>query len=199
MVSMQQLLFQKKLDAELPERAAEQDLQAAQARLAEDIVDIQLIEKWHISKIQPRMVEWQTAEMRFRESCPFEGEVLFCDAKLNEDQECVRILETKKSLLKAWYEDKHGLKDVGFRSNAPKKTMFYMRFSFYSADVEEKVRSQSLEGRRKFEAHVCVALQIIRTQAQLPVNVLKIIKQFIPDYIEHLKQEKERTERASRW
>eukprot|EP00927_Polykrikos_kofoidii_P054535 TRINITY_DN48945_c0_g1_i1.p1 TRINITY_DN48945_c0_g1~~TRINITY_DN48945_c0_g1_i1.p1 ORF type:complete len:195 (+),score=39.78 TRINITY_DN48945_c0_g1_i1:64-648(+) len=194
MVSMQEILLQKKLDAELPERAAERDLQAAQARLAEDIVDIQLIEKWHISTIQPRMVEWQS---RFRKSCPFDGEVLFCDSKLNADQECVRILQKKKSLVKAWYEDKHGLKNVGFIFT-PKK-MFNMRFGFYSADVEEKVRSQMLEGRRKFEAHVRVALQIIRTQATLPVHVLKIIKQFIPDYIEHLKQEKESIERASRW
>lgn len=192
MVSMQEILFQKKLDAELPERAAERDLQAAHARLAEDIVDIQLIEKWHISEIQPRM---QTGLMRLG---PFDREVLFCDAKLSADQECLRILETKTSLLKAWYEDKHGLKDIGFRSNA-KNTMFYMRFCFYSADVEEKVRSQMLEGQRKFEAHVRVALQIIRTQATLPAHVLEIIKQFMPDYIEHLKEEKERIERASRW
>jgi len=65
-----------------------------------------------------------------------------------------------------------------------------MHVGFYSADVEEKVRSQCLKGRRDFDGHVRVSLYTNRTQAQLPVNVLKVIKRFVPEYLEHLKHEK---------
>jgi len=194
---MQERLLQKKLDEELPERVAERALRDAKVRLAEDVRDIQVIKKWHISAIQSRIVEWQTCAQRAHQVCPYEGEVLFCDEKVKEEQDVLRILDTKESLVKAWYQDKHGL-TVFFRSNQ-KGTMHYMGFGFYSTDVEEKVRSQCLEGRHDFEAQIRVALSAIRTQTQLPVNVLKTIKEYMPDYLEHMKQEKERVEKALRW
>lgn len=199
MLSLQEHLLQKKVDNELPERAAEQDLQDADARLMEDRRDIQVIEKWNNTMIKQRMVDWQNPHLQAHRVCPYEGEVLFCDEKMQEEHDLVRIVDTKESLVKAWYKDLHGLTEVSFRSNQ-KGTLRYMRFSFYSPDVEEKVRSQRLQGRRDFDGHVRVSLHILRTEALLPVNVLKIIKRFVPEYIEHLKQEKERVEtKAPRW
>merc|ERR1712187_224789 len=134
-------------------------------------------------------------------SCPthaFQAEVLICDLKVQEGQEVARILDTKESLVKDWYEQKHGLRKVCFRINQ-KGTMHYMQFCFYSADVEAKVRSQLLKGRNDFEANVRVALYILRVKTELPVNVLKIVYRFIPDYVEHLAQEKIRVQKSRPW
>merc|ERR1719253_1319804 len=149
--------------------------------------------------IKPRIVEWQNPYLQAHRVCPYEGEVLFCDEKMKEEHDIIRIVVTKESLVKAWYEGVHGFTDVSFRLNQ-KGTRYYMCFSFYSPDVEEKVRSQLLRGRRDFDSHVRVSLHILRTKALLPVNVLKIIKRFVPEYIEHLKYEKERVEtKTPRW
>jgi len=195
---MQERLLQKKLDKELPERVAEQELRDAKVRLAKDGHDIKTVEKWHLSVIEPRMFEWQSQEMRGREVCPVVGEVLFCDRKATEEQEVARILDTKESLVTAWYEHKHGLNNVHFRTNQ-KGTMRYLCFGFYSADIEAKVHSQCLKGRRQFEADIRAALYVLRAKTELPVNVLKIMNQFIPDYVEHVKQEQKRIEKAPRW
>jgi len=198
MATMQERLLQKKIDKELPERVAERELQDAKARLAEDRHDIKTVEKWHFSAIEPRMMEWQNREMRFHEVCPVDGEVLFCDMKANEEQEVARILDTKESLVTAWYEHKHGLNNVSFRTNQ-KGTMRYLRFGFFSADMEAKVHSQCLQGRRHFEADVRAALYVLRVKTELPVNILKIINQFVPDYVEHVKQEQKRVDTTPRW
>lgn len=195
---MQEMLFQNKLDKELPERAAEKELQDSKARMAADIQDIEVIRKWHDSTIQSRMLEWQKREMASRQESLFEGEILFCDEKQNKEQALVNIVDTKESLVTAWYEGKQGLTRVSFRCNL-KGTLRYMRFGFYSDDMAEKVRAQYLRGRHEYEAHIGVALHAIRTKGQLPTNVLKIIKQSMPDYFEHLKQEQERIEQAPRW
>lgn len=195
---MQERLLQKKIDKELPERIAERELQDATTRLAEDRRDIKTIEKWHLSTIAPSMIEWQSQQMQVHEVCPVEGEVLFCDKKANAEQEVARILDTKESLVTAWYEQKHGLSNVCFRSNQ-KGTMCYLRFGFYSAEMEANLRSQCLEGRRHFEAHIRAALYVLRVKTELPVNILKTINQFIPDYIEHVKQEQKRIENTLRW
>mmetsp|Transcript_35778 Transcript_35778/g.100624 ORF Transcript_35778/g.100624 Transcript_35778/m.100624 type:complete len:205 (+) Transcript_35778:60-674(+) len=204
MASMQECLLQRKLDQELPERVAERDLQAAKARLLEDKRDILAIKNWHNSTIKQRMVEWQNQylqppEYKTQRVCPFEGEVLFCDEKVKEEQDLVRIVDTKEPLVAAWYGEKQGLTDVLFRLNQ-KGTLRYMGFGFYSADAEEKVLSRCLSGRRDFDGHVRASLSVLRARARLPVNVLKLIKQFLPEYLEHLKQEKERVEtKAPRW
>jgi hypothetical protein len=195
---MQELLIKNKVDKELPERQAERALQDATARRAEDARDIKVIEKWHISTIQPRIVEWQNRAFQDHQACPFGGEVLFCDMKVNEERDVWNIVDTKEALVKAWYEDKHGLKNMLFRSNT-KGTLRYFRFDFHSADIEDKVRSQCLKGRNNFDANVRAALFYLRSKGELPVHVLKVIKQFIPDYLEHLKQEKDSVEKAPRW
>jgi len=195
---MQERLLQTKIDKEIPERVAERELQDAKARLAQDTKDIKSVEKWHLAAIEPRMIEWQSREMRVHEVCPVEGEVLFCDMKSNEEQEVTRILDTKESLVTAWYEQKHGLNNVYFKINQ-KGTMCYLRFGFYSADMEAKVHSQCLEGCRHFEAHVRAALYVLRAKSELPINALKIINQFIPDYVEHVKQQQKRVENTLRW
>lgn len=195
---MQELMFKNKFDNELPERLAERALSDAKARLAEDIRDIQVIEQWHLSTIQSRMVEWQNLALQTHQVCPFEGEVLFCDMKISEEQDVLKILDINESLVKAWYEDKHGLKNVTFRSNQ-RGTLRYIHFDFHSADMEVKMRSQCLKGRHDFEANLRVALFYMGKKAELPVHVLKIIKKFTPDYLEHLKQEKECVEKAPRW
>lgn len=186
----------------MPERVAEQDLQTAHARLLEDRRDIQAIKKWHDSMIKQRMVEWQDQYLQPQfgspRVCPFEGEVLFCDKKIEEERDFLRIVDTKYSLLEDWFEEEHGL-DVIFRRNQS-GTLRYLKFGFYSAAVEERILHQSLKGRRDFDGHVRISLYTIRIQAQLPMNVIKIIKQFMPDYLEHLQQEKERVEtKALRW
>jgi hypothetical protein len=198
MATMQEQLLQKKMDKELPERVAERELQDAKAKLAEDREDIKTIEKWHLSAVEPRMIEWQRVEMQRHEVCPVEGEVLFCDMKVDKEQEVARIFVTKSPLVTAWYEHKHGLNNVSFRTNQ-KGTMTYLRFGFYSADMEGRVHSKCLEGRRHFEAQVRAALYVLRAKTELPVNVLKIINQFIPDYVEHVKQEQKRVENTLRW
>jgi len=193
---MQKRLMQGKFEKELSECIAEQDLREAKARRAEDVHDMQAIDNWHSSVIRCRMLDWQAAHSKYKE-CPWEGEIEFLDNKVKEQQDAVRILDEKESLVAAWYKDKHGLR-VSFRRNNS-GTMRYMRFGFYSADMEEKVCSECLKGRRDYEGHVNVALYAIRTHAELPVNVLNIINQFIPGYLEHLKQEKDRVEKAPRW
>merc|ERR1711963_532536 len=109
-----------------------------------------------------------------------------------------RILDTKESFIKAWYEHKHGLTNICFRSNQ-RGTMRYMQFDFHPPDMEEKVRTQSLKGRSDFDADIRIALYIVRNKGQLKVNILKTIKSFIPDYIEHLRQEKTSVENALPW
>lgn len=198
MATMQERLLQKKMDKELPERVAEIELQDAKARFAEDKQDILTVEQWHISMIATRMVEWQTCALRSYEVCPLEGEVLFCDLKSKGEQDLAKILETKESLVKAWYERKQGLNSVSFRSNQ-RGTMLYMRFGFYSADADARVRSQCLKGRRHFEAHTNVCLYILRAKIGLPVHVVRIVDQFLPDYVEHVRQEKQRVENTPRW
>merc|ERR1712039_256196 len=143
--------------------------------------------------IKQRIVKWQDGYLRPEfgspRECPFEGEVLFCDGKIKEEQDLLRIVDTKETIVHAWYKEKHGL-DVSFRRNM-RGTLRYMEFAFYSAEVEQKILYQSLKGRRDFDSQVRISLDGIQTQVQLPVNVIKIIKQFIPDYLEHLQQEKE--------
>lgn len=193
---MQELLFQKKLDKELPERVAEGELQEARDKLAQDVQDIKLLQEWHVSKIQVRMLEWQSEAMRWGNSCPFEGEVLFCDEKKQEDKKIIEMLDQKELLIKAWYEDKHHLNNVHFRSNQ-RGTMRYMRFGFYSTDMEAKVRDQCLAGRHDFEADIQLALDPVRTK--LPVRVVEIIEQFIPGYVAHIKRQKELVQATVPW
>jgi len=199
MVSMQEYLLEKKIDKELPERQAELELQNANVRLSEERRDIEVIQKWHTSTIKQRMVEWQNMHLKADRECPYKGEVLFCDEKDEAQQDLVRIVDTREALVRAWYANVQGLTDVFFRENQ-KGTLRYMRFGFYSADVEEKVRFQCLKGRRDFDGNLRASLYIVRTHGHLPVNVLQIIKQFIPEYIEQLKHEKEHVEtKAPRW
>merc|ERR1712039_382465 len=106
--------------------------------LEEDKRDIQIVEAWHNSTIAARMLNCKTDA--------FQAEVLICDLKAKEENEVARILETKESHVKDWYEQKHGLNNVCFRYNQ-KLTMRYMQFGFYSTDVEANVRSQLLKGR----------------------------------------------------
>jgi hypothetical protein len=198
---MQHHLLQKKLDKELPECVAQQALEDAKAKLAGDKRDIQLIETWHVSTIRNRMMEWQDEMFRLHKTCPTEQQVLFCDMKQSappQEQEIARILDSKESLVEAWYVQKQGLNNVHFTSNQ-KGTMRYMQFGFYSVDMDAKLRLQSLKGRHEFETNVRVALYIIRVQTQLPINVLKTIHNFIPDYLQHLAQEKDRIEKARPW
>jgi len=196
MTTMQELLFQKKLDRELPERRAEAELQDAKNRLAEDIQDIQALETWHGSKIQARILEWQSFELKHKGSSPLEGEVLFCDLKMEEDQQVSAILERKESLVQTWYEDKQGLNNVRFRSNQ-RGTMRYMVFGFYSADMEAKMRAKCLTGRCNYEANLQSALKCVRKR--LPGNAVEIVEKFIPGYVDHLKQEKELVEQTRPW
>lgn len=206
MATMQELLFQKKFDKELAEREAEEELQEAKEKLTQDMRDIKVLEEWHISKIQARMLEWQSGAMRAGNSSPFEGEVLFCDEKKQEDQNmmesiastryCFVMLQKKELLIKSWYEGKHRLNNVHFRANQ-RGTMHYMRFGFYSADMEAQVRAQCLAGRHDFEAGIQLALSRVRTK--LPAKLTVIVKQFLPDYIEHLKQEKELVQATLPW
>jgi len=195
MATMQELLFQKKLDKELPERVAEGQLQEAKEKLAQEMRDIKLLEEWHVSKIQVRMLEWQSDAMRAGNSSLFEGEVLFCDEKKQEDRQMLEMLDQQEILIKTWYEGKHRLNNVHFRTNQ-RGTMRYMRFGFYSADMEAKVCAQCLAGRRDFEADFQLALGPIRSE--LPVRVAKIIEGF-PDYVDHLKQEKELVQATLPW
>merc|ERR1712228_251017 len=99
---------------------------------------------WHVSAIEARMIEWQRLRMiedesRSRGVCHSDGEivaeVLFCDLKVDEEQEIAIILDKKMPLVKAWYEHKHGLNRVCFRWNR-RGTLLYMRFGFHSADAE---------------------------------------------------------------
>lgn len=196
MATMQELLFQKKFDKELAEREAEEELQEAKEKLTQDMRDIKVLEEWHISKIQARMLEWQSGAMRAGSSSPFEGEVLFCDEKKQEDQDVMEMLDKKELLIKTWYEGKHRLNNVHFRANQ-RGTMRYIRFGFYSADMEAKVRAQCLAGRHDFEAGIQLALSRVRTK--LPAKLTAIVKQFLPDYIEHLKQEKELVQATLPW
>mmetsp|Transcript_150425 Transcript_150425/g.273746 ORF Transcript_150425/g.273746 Transcript_150425/m.273746 type:complete len:205 (+) Transcript_150425:96-710(+) len=204
MATLQELLMQSCLDRKLPERVAELQLQKAQKSHEEDIEDIRILEKWHILMIQPRMLDKDTHPQD--NSC-FCGHVLFCARQRAEEieQQVFRIVEQKESLARAWYQGKHGLTHARFsqsrisrRGNlVPSDESYVMEYGFFSADVEAKVRFQSLAGRRTFEAnaHLCLAL----LRPKLPAKVTEIVKQFIPDYVDHLKQEKERLEKTPAW
>lgn len=196
MATLQELLFQKKLDKELPERRAEEGLQEAKEKLAQDKRDIKLLEEWHISVIQARMLEWQSREMGAGISSPFEGEVLFCDRKQGEDQKMKKMWDHKRALIKTWYESKHSLNNIQFRENE-RGTMKYMRFGFYSADMEAKVRDQCLAGRHDFEVHSRLALAHLQTK--MPARVTAVVKQFLPDYIDHLQQSKDLIQSTRPW
>merc|ERR1712113_298589 len=129
----------------------------AQARFAEDKRDMEAIEQWHTSTVATCILDWQSRAMQFDRVCPAEAEVLFCDEKQSNEQEVKRILDTKESLVQAWYEQKHGFSDVYFRSNQ-RGTMRYMRFVFLSCEVESKLRFESLKGQRNYEADTRAAL-----------------------------------------
>merc|ERR1719215_1537032 len=112
---------------------------------------------------------------------PYEGEVLFCDRKKQEDRQMVQMLDHKGVLITTWYEGKHGLNNVNFRTNQ-RGTMHYMRFGFYSADMAATVRTQHLAGRRNYEADHQLAISLVRKK--LPARVTEIVQQFLPDYID---------------
>lgn len=190
MAALQRHLIQKKLDEELPERIAERELQDAKAKLEEDKRDIEIVEKWHLSTIASRILNCRADA--------FQAEVLLFDMKSQQDQEVARILDAKESLVKNWYEQKHGFNEVRFRYNQ-RGTMRYMQFGFYSTDLEVEVRAQLLKGRKDFEAELRVALYILRDKFQLPKSTVRIINDFIPDYVEHLAQEKMRVQNMLPW
>merc|ERR1712070_133810 len=78
----------------------ERDLQDANARLLEDRRDIQVIQKWHTSTIKQRMVEWQNMYLQAHQACPYEGEVLFCDEKVELERDILRIVGPCKGLVR---------------------------------------------------------------------------------------------------
>mmetsp|Transcript_99399 Transcript_99399/g.176281 ORF Transcript_99399/g.176281 Transcript_99399/m.176281 type:complete len:210 (+) Transcript_99399:70-699(+) len=209
MATIQELLLQKCLDKELPERLAELELQQAKQKLAEDLQDIAVLEKWHTSKIQDRM-----QEIEFSMNCR-QGKVLFHEAQPTEEieQQVARIAEEKRSLIQAWYQGKHGFTSVVLERNTCTKyrtsnrgrivpyTAYgdsrSMHFCFSSAEAEAKVRSQCLAGRRAFKANLQLALALLRPK--LPEKVTEIVKQFVPDYVDHLKHEKELVQKTVLW
>lgn len=191
-----------KLDKELPERVAERELQDAKAKFAQAKQDMLLIQQWHLSTIAPRMVESHKRALEcgsgYSTGHPTEREVLFCDLKNSTEHKINDILDVKESLVKTWYKQKHGLKNVCFRYNQ-RETMRYMQFDFHSPRMEAELRTQSLKGRSDYDAAIQIALSLICNKGQLNVQILNIIKSFIPDYIEHLRQEKTSFENAFPW
>mmetsp|Transcript_50692 Transcript_50692/g.92942 ORF Transcript_50692/g.92942 Transcript_50692/m.92942 type:complete len:214 (-) Transcript_50692:105-746(-) len=213
MATLQELLMQSCLDRKLPERVAELQLQEADKSRTEDLEDVGILEKWHTSKIQPRMLDFYRAQnaqnphhVARRHGCQRDGHVLFCAKQQTEDieQQVFRIVQQKTSLATAWYEGKHGLTYVSFwqerisrkGNRVPCDDSYVMRFFFNSDEVEAKVRFQSLAGRRAFEGNVQLCLALWPT---LPEKVAELVKQFIPDYVDHLKQETKFLQTAPLW
>lgn len=83
-----------------------------------------------------------------------------------------------------------------FRFTGDERSKF-MRFGFYSAEMEANVRDGYLAGRRDYETHVQLASKILKES--LAVKVVEIAEQFVPDYLDHLEQAKEKVEKICPW
>eukprot|EP00419_Tripos_fusus_P002011 CAMPEP_0172676484 /NCGR_PEP_ID=MMETSP1074-20121228/14015_1 /TAXON_ID=2916 /ORGANISM="Ceratium fusus, Strain PA161109" /LENGTH=209 /DNA_ID=CAMNT_0013494159 /DNA_START=21 /DNA_END=650 /DNA_ORIENTATION=- len=209
MATMQQLLLQKGLNKELPERVAEDDVLNATKKLEEDQEDVLALEEWHTSEIQSRV-----SKLEFPAHCR-QGQVDFCqtDAQEGLEQRVAKIVYHKPALARSWYMGRHGLDNVRFDHNIVYKertsnrgrrvtyqargNQLQMHFSFASAEGEAKLREQCLAGRRSFELNNQLALALLKPR--LPEKVTEIVKMFIPDYVEHLKQEKELIQKTLLW
>lgn len=208
MATLQEVLLQKSLDKTLPEKVAESELQEARQRLDDDKNDIEVIEAWHTSRIHALVTQLQLPVMS-RES-----KIDFCDKNDADEvaQTIWRIVEEKPSLVDAWYQSKTGLNNLRFDRNIVTKyrasqgtkvpysvygDIMEMKFHFGSAGVESRLTHKAMAGRRAYTINVNTALALLRPQ--LPSKLVEIVKQFVPDYIDHLKQEKLRLEKAPRW
>jgi len=205
MATLQEVLFQRKLDREMPERVAELALQAAKKKHKEDMADIQTIEAWHASEVHGRILEWHKHTLESQSSPQFEGEVLFCGPETTasgaERQKVANIVEGKGPLVTQWYAEKHGL-SVVFKANrrgtGTTKAAKYLSFSFWSADVEAKMRAQCLAQRSVFETDVRLALVVLQKK-MLDRQLIEKVRQFVPSYADHLKEEKDKVEKARLW
>lgn len=193
---MQELLLRKCLVKELPQSVAEDELREAQKKLQEDRQDVTIIKHWHTSRIQRAMTSLDVYKGSRQ------GVVSFCKGRSSDkvEQSVCRIVEEKPSLIAAWYVGKCGLSNVRFeRSKVLRQygNEYNMSFSFGSKEVEARLTHELMADSRAYSVNANLSLALLRPK--LPARLIEIVKQFMPEYVLHLKQEKLRLEKASRW
>jgi len=152
------------------------------------------LEEWHNTKVEKFITESIQSQLDYLSECraTIGNRNADVDIMLPEQggcayQEILTLLKDHPAFVERWYKCVHG---IGFTYTWTEKMRYPRHFTitWSSKEVEAEVTKEVCSGRVAYEQNLRAAHNLLHLNKALPSSVVCKIKEFQPEYIEHLNQ-----------